>query len=112
MDAIGFVQVKGYMDRFTYKPGYRFTVSESNDPEAAAVIRLDMDVPDSTGNDMLVFGGFLVPQGLTEEGFWKWLRDHAIDYIENHEADEWFRIDGKLFRPPHGPNVERPWGIL
>lgn len=113
MAAMGFDRVSALMERFTYKPSFTFTVFQTNNLGARVGIRIDMDVPDSTGGDNPVWGGFFVPPELTEDGFWNWMRDTVIGYIENHEADEWFKVDGVQFRPPHGPNQpERPWGAF
>jgi len=35
-----------------------------------------------------------------EKIFWIWLRT-VIRSMENHEIDEWFRVDGKLYDDPH-----------
>jgi hypothetical protein len=35
-----------------------------------------------------------------EKYFWLWLRT-VIRSIEDHEIDEWFRVDGELYNDPH-----------
>lgn len=46
-----------------------------------------------------------VPMYLTECGdvkqFWDWLHRYFIGELENHERDEWFRVDGELMFDPH-----------
>lgn len=34
------------------------------------------------------------------EDFFRWIR-RVVEFVEQHEIDEWFRVDGKLVNDPH-----------
>lgn len=114
----GFRWVTKLIARFTYKPGWTFDLGRL--PESHDSIRLEVRfyAPDSRGEEILpkttsVTGTFDVPLRIwsvqDEAEFWVWLH-HVLEYMERHELDEWFTIDGKLLRDPHDPVLgERPF---
>lgn len=122
-------QVSGYLSRFTYKPGWEFHVRCA--PEVDAVMlqvmfhaedsrRGPYQIPQyremtfTAGesfrierDDLLpVTGQFIVPRLPQRQlkdpkrRFFDWLRGTLI-YMETHECDEWFRVDGMLPYDPH-----------
>jgi len=47
-----------------------------------------------------------------EEAFWRWLHDDFITWLEHHEIDEWFKIDGVPLNVAHDarlPGVVQEW---
>lgn len=109
------------LDRFTYKPGWRFEYFNALGEDYVSIM---MEVPDSRGKTQPVrpyrvgFDGQLVTEPLTvkvggrhpvpdvivdrcdEGGFAHWLL-MMIDLMESHEIREWFRLDGELYDDPH-----------
>ncbi len=104
-----FQWVQGLMRRFTYKPGWHIDVHRL--PEGSDSVRLDVyfmapDSRDTPGLESMikVSGTFDVPEAIWHGGdegeFWDWLR-RVIRFVEQHELDEWFCVDGKLVNDPH-----------
>ena len=92
-------------DRFptlTYKPGWTFTWGDRYEDEGRW-LNVHVEGPDSKGWDretMLprsVDFAFVAPMPF-DAG---WLRNR-IAGIEDHEINEWFRVDGRLEFDPHG----------
>ena len=89
------------MFNITYKPGYlikdqgiHLTI-ESTQPDARTL----------DGGDLVpIVGRYLIPKGiastLDEKKILDWLFDCIVSY-ERHEAQEWFRCDGRLVADPH-----------
>lgn len=48
-----------------------------------------------------------VPMHLTEDRFWDWLRRYAIATVEQHETDEWFKVNGVALYDPHSKGGNR-----
>lgn len=111
-----------YLSRFTYKPGWHFEVTRK--PELSAVhlvigfMTLDSRLSEYArecpacrevmGVKTSVGGSFAIPQLCAlknpEKAFWNFLRS-TIWFIERHEADEWFRVDGAM---PYDPHIGDP----
>lgn len=95
-----------FVARLDYKPNWVFGVVYDPVMDHCS-IKITMDVPDSRGS------GKTVPVGITDclypsmadlrgsEQFWKEYFHRQITRIEQHEIDEWFRLDGELVRDPH-----------
>ena len=102
----GYKWVESLLARFTYKPGWH--IEQRRLPESADSVRLQIrfTAPDSRSleREIPVTGTFDVPYYIwfeEDEGrFWKWLHQ-VILFMERHELDEWFRVDGKLVDDPH-----------
>lgn len=64
------------------------------------------------GERMRVRHGFLVPAASYNEANWTaWVFDRFRDVLANHEAGEFFRVDGvRVFAPHHG-NGEDPYRV-
>lgn len=126
-------QVHGYLSRFTYKPGWEFHVRCA--PESDAVMlevmfraedsrrgphqvpsyremRFTAGEPFRIERDDLIpiTGQFAVPRLAQmyepEQRFFDWLH-RTIRFMEQHECDEWFRVDGYLPYDPHAPGKHR-----
>jgi hypothetical protein len=118
------------LERVTYKPNVRFEATEQYGrvtvkvtiwtldshktyPEAAKWTTLAMfGVASSVDTDrggtyrlepMIGDQLHVVPEMALddEDVFWIWLRRSVIGQLEDHEADEWFKIDGKCVDNPH-----------
>lgn len=51
-----------------------------------------------------IYGKFpMPPYVISEAGFWDWMHKSLIRQIEQHEIDEWFRVDGQVVHDPHAP---------
>jgi len=87
------------MARFTYKENFHFSVHIY---EGDTRIRCDMTVKNSGGNHEVrsVVSIWMVPPWLDEHKFFMWLQDR-IHAVEIHEANEWFKVDGKSWFDPH-----------
>lgn len=49
-----------------------------------------------------VYSTAVVPRTIeTESEFWFWLRYDGIPQLEEHEMDEWFKVDGMVMFDPH-----------
>lgn len=125
-------QVHGYLSRFRYKPGWEFHVrcapesdavmlevmfraEDSRHPHRPPVYR---DITFSPGeplrierDDLIpITGQFNVPRLAQmhdpEPRFFDWLRE-TIQFMERHECDEWFRVDGYLPFDPHALGMQR-----
>lgn len=119
--------VAGYLARFSYKPGWHFTVNRRPElrdgvfvqvvfrtSDSRAADRYGMDefacprcgsVNERASGGIPIAGQFGVPPRLLQsrdpEGLFRhWLRTMIGD-MELHERDEWFRWDGKLPYDPH-----------
>lgn len=108
--------------RFTYKPGWHFEIrrgtghpvlhvaasvidSRAVNLMGSAHVRECPTCREFTGVRIPVEGQFPLPVRLRElrdpEGeFFRFLRN-TIWFVERHEADEWFRVDGELRYDPH-----------
>jgi hypothetical protein len=104
MTELTVADVKGLMSRFTYKPDYRFGVVERS---GELVIQGYMDTIDSRsklGKVTIDACRSVIPETVLkggEDAFWQWLHDAVIAFLEHHEMDEWFQVDGKLLSDPH-----------
>jgi hypothetical protein len=92
--------LKDLLARFTYRPGWKFTL----DREGA--VRVEAMVIDTDDTERVCPLSFRqMPPRHVYDGFpWeKWLFDEIIMKIERHEASEFFKIDGvKVFDPHAG----------
>lgn len=102
-------QAKEFMARVTYKPNTRFTVGawcQENGPPIGITLNMFMTVPDvdnpETTTELHCSQGFLL--GSMEHAginIVQYVLNRVIETMENHERDEWLKIDGKHVRDPH-----------
>jgi hypothetical protein len=88
------------LDRIAYKPG--FTFKAYDDQWEGQKIRIQAEVPDAYNPDETVTLGIdsFLPPLLDEWEVRRWLMWRLLR-IENHEAREFFRLDGNILWDPH-----------
>jgi hypothetical protein len=115
--------VTNLLSRFTYKPGWVFDLSRRPE-KGGPLLTVTFQAEDSrkgpnqwptyrmVGESLSIerddlvplTGQFVVDRYLLKERsehlFWEWLR-RTISFVEKHEQDEWFRVDGQLPYDPH-----------
>lgn len=93
--------VREQLKRFTYKPGWRFTVF-AHFLMPQFVIRFKCEDTYNPGKSIEVGKATplrFVPIG-DEKAFAEWLA-HEVKDVEIHESREWLKRDGKIFDDPH-----------
>lgn len=106
-----------FVDDITYKNGWRFTLGHVDRGQGSAGLTLIIQVvgPDAyhpEGPQRGVLHYMLVPPAAYDERSWlRWLLDQIL-LVEQHEACEFFALDGQRpFAPNHGPG-RNPYSIL
>lgn len=89
--------------RYSYKPGWAFTVGEHEGAPALVVLAR---VPDARGDkeSFLLRGAKKLPPGVdtfTDDQLTR-LVDALLKSMDDHERAEWLRRDGQLINDPHG----------
>lgn len=91
----------GFLQRFTYKPGWCFTHESRGDD----IIMVEMIVPDTydpSHKEIRVTSRQKVPPfERVSEAYAKDLIRSLIHELERHEADEWLLFDGVREWDPH-----------
>lgn len=109
------VLLQSLVDRLTYK-GWRIylTDMERGQDSNGTTLVINADVPDSYHSDRLITVAHLfpVPPAAYDERSWtRWLLDQIL-LVEQHEACEFFCIDGdRPYAPHHGPG-NNPYTIF
>lgn len=100
---------EGLLGRFEYKPGWVLSLHRYSDDGDSVRLGVEFMAPDSRFPDsdtghVPVCGVFDIPakvwESRSEAEFWVWLH-RVLEFMERHELDEWFRIDGTLLSDPH-----------
>lgn len=130
-NEIDYQQLRSLVQRLSYKPNTLLACEPARDAwDGIGVVRLMMYVPDSRRSHptidhwrdtfdycdrtILRSSGFrqppmevapvgltrVVPPGLDQRRFLDWMRCFLRE-AENHELDEWFKIDGHIINDPH-----------
>lgn len=105
--------------KFTYKPGWVFEIDRRPELPVPVVLSIKFATLDSRsawvsecrecrgfiGARTPVAGQFPIPHRLSrtadpEALFYSFLRN-TIWFVERHESDEWFQVDGELMFDPH-----------
>ncbi len=114
-------ELAALVERLHYRPGWLFALNDlERDPAgthgaAAGGLTLVVfaDVHDTYNPNLRrpVNHYFPVPAATYNEASWvRWLLDCCL-LVEQHEACEWFRLDGlRPFAPTHGPG-ENPYSV-
>lgn len=114
-----------FLSRFTYKPGWVFEICRRPELPMPVLLAITFTALDSRGVDHRrtphlqecracgeftgvhspIAGHFPLPMHLDrmqnpEKFFFDFLRN-TIWFVERHESDEWFRVDGDLRYDPH-----------
>jgi hypothetical protein len=134
MPELTVADVKKLMSKFTYKPNFTFRVIEDQKSfpgDSDIVVKVVMHTLDSTLTyppgraaaqamlgqlDEVTENGAItidsvrphIPETVLKAGedvFWQWLHDDVIGFLEHHELDEWFQVDGKPVYGPHNPSL-------
>jgi hypothetical protein len=118
-------RVRGFLDRFAYKPGWRFAVTPPPSFWERGLLQVTLWTlnarhdPPGEGHPVELRGEFHLPdlQALDLDGVdgARYLPDWLLEIIlgmEDHEAREWFRVDGQLPYDPHRPDPLRPDPLL
>lgn len=96
-------QIADEVRRMTYKPGWALSVFYPDEFQRL-YFAVDVDLPNSYKPDetvMLHIESPLPPMGDADQlRAWVLWR---LTKVEIHEAMEWLKVDGKMFRDPHDP---------
>ena len=99
-------QLQAALERFTYKPGWKFAVYEGRweGPHMQITATLpDAYAPDAT---VTVDVHSMLPPIPDEGALWVWL-GWRLARIEVHEMREFLRVDGVVLFDPHAPLADR-----
>lgn len=96
-------RLRQWLSRFTYKPGWRFTIQDMA-LGTSAYLDITFETTDTYSPDKIVKIGFREPMRpavvYTEESFAHFLLK-VIERVEIHEAREWLRYDNVVIFNPH-----------
>lgn len=102
------------VEHVTYRDGWSFALHNMNRGQECIGLTLDVValVRDSLSRDTIrVRHLFPVPAAAYNRSSWqRWLLDRVLD-IEQHEACEFFRINGERVYAPHHSEGEDPYTI-
>lgn len=109
-------ELASLVQRIGYKKGWKFTLENVDRGQGSEGLTLCILIktPDSYNPEYmkLVMHYFIVPAAAYDERAWtRWLLDQIL-LVEQHEACEFFKIDGdRPFSPNHGPG-RNPYSII
>ena len=97
------------VSRLTYKPNSKVWV------ECGHTLVMVLDVPDRDHPERTVpvvsrqdVPPSMVDGGDSEEAMMDWVRN-CLGQLEDHEKDEWLKLDGKRWRDPHAGEIRVDW---
>jgi hypothetical protein len=108
--------LQALLDRVTYKPGYKFRALVNREPDTFLRPNVPMvevrytaqdarsDYPQET--EVVATVPFPLVEQLdlfTDVALFAYFRHSVLGHLEQHETDEWFRVDGELVNDPHAP---------
>lgn len=99
--------VREVLRHTTYKPNTRLEVWQDCSPDGLTVVLHMNNVPDPyQGNTAGTFVHFrripmMMLEHFTPDDFTRWLFQVLIMGAEQHEAQEFFKIDGEMLTDPH-----------
>ena len=103
-------KMQALIDRIKYKPGYKFEVKTEPFADHAFLRVVTPPVQNTYKPDdptqvgpiqfLIWIPWFFDDMALKAQI--AWFRDHVIHMMEQHEADEWFRVDNIMVFNPHG----------
>jgi hypothetical protein len=101
------------IDSIIYKPGWSFSLRNKieEDGSGGLIFQVVSFTDDSMdpAEKIMVRHNFLVPSASYNQRTWiAWLRNRIAD-VENHELNEFFKIDGERVFAPHHSNGEDPY---
>lgn len=102
--------IEHVVSRLSYKPNTRLWV-EGNHMLVMAMDCPDRDNPKSTVpvvSRQQIPAKYACGEGSTEEMV-DWVRN-CLRQLEEHEMDEWLRLDKKLVNDPHRAEIRLDWG--
>lgn len=96
-----------------YKPGWNFAMVEHFDPDGSGglIFRINSWTDDSMKPErqIAVRHNFLIPPASYNKQTWiAWIRNRIAD-VENHELNEFFKVEGERVFAPHHSNGEDPY---
>jgi hypothetical protein len=100
--------------RITYKPGWTFELAEISRGQGCEglTLMIGATVSDSFGNGTVGVLHLMpvLPAAYDEESWIRWILEQIL-LVEQHEALEFFRVDGEQpYFPEHGPG-RNPYSI-
>jgi hypothetical protein len=109
------VALERLVDGLVYKPGWSFWLDsrERGQGSTGLTLIISIEAPDTNDFDSVVHVSHYmpVPPAAYLVDSWRWWLFSQILLVEQHEAAEFFRIDGeKPFAPNHGEG-EDPYRI-
>lgn len=100
------LQIQKILYRITYKHGWEFEIIERNLFTRDTLLRITALVKDSrkANNYATLQHVAIIPDLLllpdNSDMFVPWLFNEIM-FVERHEAQEWFKVDGVVFDDPH-----------
>ena len=92
-------EIANTLRRIKYKPNFSFTVDSNN--YALSIEFRTFDSRNRSRNIKINFCIPFPPEGfLSEKHFFHWIRAQCL-YVETHECDKWFEVDGERTNDPH-----------
>lgn len=103
------------VDATTYKPGWTLQLQELDRGQGCQGLTLCITatVPNSVADGVITFMHLMpVPPAAYDRDTWqRWVLDQVL-LVEQHEALEWFKVDGASpYFPEHSPG-RNPYSIL
>lgn len=98
-------ELQALLEHITYLPGYELSVYQGRHEGQHIVIRAD--IPDSyhPGQTVTLDIHSPLPPMRDAASFHDWLL-WRCQRIASHETREWFKVDGKPYSDPHGPDAD------
>lgn len=105
-----------------YRPGWRFTLTDRDRGQGSVGLTFNVlaQVQDSVGgvyqgvekgDNIIVSHQFIVPAAAYNHDSWmRWVLNRILD-VEQHEACEYFRVNGQRVYAPHHSEGEDPYII-
>lgn len=94
------------LSRITYKPNIRLELTDNTLMLAGPMLVVSSKVPNAYNPDEMIGVGFntQIPEYLLAvndaKQMTKWIFARIMEW-ERHEAQEWFKVDGRVFDNPH-----------
>lgn len=103
-------QLRGYLSKVTYKPGWEFEVYDGRWEGQHLVIRTVVADSYNPGENVALDVHSMLPPMENFSQFDNWLM-WRLGRIEVHEMREFFKVDGKVVSDPHGQDADRDLGL-
>jgi hypothetical protein len=99
-------EIRGWLARVTYKPGWFFTVYDGEWEGQHFVITALVPDAYNPGATTVLDVHSALPPIPNQEYLWHWIT-WRVGRVESHEMREFLRVEGDAIHDPHAPNAER-----